>query len=54
MNPLYTKLRFRIVPCSCMCGGRWAWTAQAGDEAPMVLGCVCHSPLTRALRGGAR
>lgn len=29
---------WRIVPCSCECGGEWAWL----NENNRMHGCVCH------------
>lgn len=33
---------WRIVPCSCTCGGRWAWVKPRPSGAQEMVGCVCH------------
>lgn len=32
------EIGWRIVPCSCSCGGEWAWI----DGDSRMHGCVCH------------
>lgn len=35
---------WKIVPCSCACGGRYAWlkpSSYGGSES--MFGCVCHN-----------
>ena len=36
--------QFKAVPCSCRCGGNWAWVEVLGNVEEMI-GCVCHYPL---------
>lgn len=51
------KQRWKIVRCSCRCGGRWAWEVETlvdhGDGPwwqGRMSGCVCHHPWTLAMR----
>lgn len=34
---------WKIVPCSCACGGKFAWFAPRPSGAHEMFGCVCHS-----------
>ena len=31
-------------PCSCRCGGSWAWVKRRRSGAYEMIGCVCHTP----------
>lgn len=33
---------YKIVPCSCICGGNIAWMGQRPSGAWEMIGCVCH------------
>lgn len=35
---------FKAVPCSCRCGGSWAWV-EINDGLHTMIGCVCHHTL---------
>jgi hypothetical protein len=35
---------FQAVPCSCRCGGSWAWV-EVEDGKHTMIGCVCHHTL---------
>jgi hypothetical protein len=52
-DPLFDA--YRIVPCSCICGGNIAWVGIRPSGAEEMIGCVCHqTPLAvvgRTLRG---
>lgn len=32
---------FKMVPCSCRCGGRYAWV-ELTERGDVMIGCVCH------------
>ena len=34
---------WKIVACSCACGGRWAWMKPRPSGAHGMHGCVCHN-----------
>lgn len=34
---------WRIVPCSCTCGGRFAWLKPRPSGAHEMFGCICHT-----------
>lgn len=36
------KAGWVIVPCSCACGGNWAWMKPRESGAKEMFGCVCH------------
>jgi Fe-S-cluster containining protein len=38
-NRFLLALGWKIVPCSCMCGGEWAWI----NPDNRMHGCVCHN-----------
>ena len=37
--------KFKIVPCSCHCGGSQAWVKVEEDGVQIMYGCVCHNSL---------
>lgn len=34
---------WKVVPCSCSCGGRWAWVKPCPPHSEKMVGCVCHN-----------
>ena len=37
-------VRMVMQPCSCRCGGSWAWLEQRASGGHEMVGCVCHRP----------
>jgi hypothetical protein len=34
---------WEILPCTCVCGGRYAWWKPNQSGATEIFGCVCHN-----------
>jgi hypothetical protein len=39
----YFDAGWQIWPCSCSCGGKYAWVKPRKSGAFEMVGCICHS-----------